>query len=150
MATNKWGPSTWKFLHTFVAKIKEDKFEQLFPQIYTLIIRICMYLPCPDCSSHAKQYLNRIDSKKIKVKQDLINLFYHMHNTVNSRVGKPSFNHKNMDYYKTLNLIQVYNDFSRNFNTHGNMNLIADSMHRKMIQKDLRQWLMLHYQFFEH
>jgi hypothetical protein len=39
-----------------------------------------------------------------------------------------------------LNIIQVYNTFIKNYNTKGNMKLLAETFQRKLIINDLKKW----------
>ena len=149
MPTNRWGPPTWKFIHTIIVKIKEEHFERILPQLYVFIVRICTFLPCPECSQHATAFLREVNIKNIKSKDDLAKIFFVLHNMVNKRLGKPQFIDKNLHYYGSLSLINTYNQFSQNYHTHGNMSMITDSFHRRMIQRDLKQWIMANYGFFE-
>ena len=55
---------------------------------------------------------------------------------------KGSKEYENLEYYKTRNIVETYNAFSRNFHTHGNMNLINESFHRTRLLGQLRVWLM--------
>jgi hypothetical protein len=78
-----------------------------------------------------------------------VNLLFIFHNIVNKRKNIQLFKHENLTIYKTQNLIQTYNMFSKNFNTKGNMNLITDSFRREIMLKSLRKWLMTNIQHFE-
>ena len=137
-----WGPPTWTLLHTLAEKIHEDDFNKLMPQMFGLIKRICAYLPCPDCSQHAKQFLAKIKPQQIATKTDFKNTFYLFHNMVNSRKKKQLFNYDNMNIYQNLNIANVFNNFVSDYNTKGNMKLLAESFQRSLIIKDLKRWLL--------
>ena len=142
MSPSYWGPSTWIFMHTLAAKIKESSFSVIGPSLILVLIQICNNLPCPECSQHAKQFWAKVKTVNIKTKDDLINLLFVFHNMVNKRKQSSPFKYDNLSYYKTRNVIQTYNTFSRNFNTRGNMNLINESFRRNMMLSSLRGWLM--------
>ena len=142
MSPSQWGPPTWIFIHTLVAKIKDDQFPAIGQQVISHIIQICMFLPCPECSIHAKQFWANVNTKNIKTKQDLINLIFVFHNSVNKRRGIRPFRYVDLQYYNTLNLIETFNNFARNFNTNGNMKLLTESFHRGRLLQILRVWLM--------
>ena len=142
MSPSQWGPPTWIFIHTLVAKIKDDQFPASGQQVISHIIQICMFLPCPECSIHAKQFWANVNTKNIKTKQDLINLIFVFHNSVNKRRGIRPFRYVDLQYYNTLNLIETFNNFARNFNTNGNMKLLTESFHRGRLLQILRVWLM--------
>jgi hypothetical protein len=148
MSPNTWGPSTWVFMHTLVAKIKEDRFQNIGQNLIFILIQICNNLPCPECAQHAKQFWSKVKTANIKTKTDLINLMFVFHNMVNKRKHLLPFKYDNLKYYETRNIIETYNIFSRNFNTHGNMNLINESFHRNMMLSSLRTWMMSNIQHF--
>jgi hypothetical protein len=149
MSPSYWGPSTWVFMHTLASKIKETSFPQIGPSLIVLLIQICNNLPCPECSQHAKQFWSKVKTGNIKTKDDLINLLFVFHNMVNKRKGLPPYKYENLEYYKTQNVVQTYNMFSRNFNTNGNMNLINESFRRNMMLSSLRVWLIGNLKHFD-
>jgi hypothetical protein len=149
MSPNQWGPPTWVFIHTLAAKIKDDHFTQIGQQTIRNIIQICSLLPCPECSVHAKHFWSRVNVNKVNTKEDLINILFVFHNSVNKRKGSPPFRHVDLQYYKTLNLIDTFNNFARNFHTKGNMNLINESFHRGRLMSSLKGWLMNNIGHFE-
>ena len=65
MSPSQWGPPTWIFLHTLVAKIKDEQFPVIGQQVIANIIQICLFLPCPECSVHAKQFWANVVTKNI-------------------------------------------------------------------------------------
>jgi len=143
-----WGPPTWIFFHTLAEKIKEDSFPVIGQQLIGLIIKICCNLPCPDCSQHSKQFWARVKMVTLKNKQDLIHILFIFHNMVNKRRRIPEFKKENLGLYKEKKLLEVYNQFTRNFNTNGNMNLINDSFHRNMMLSSLKTWFIHNIQYF--
>lgn len=149
MSPNYWGPSTWAFMHTLAARIKEESFPVIGGSLILLLIQICHHLPCPECSQHAKEFWNKVKTANITNKTDLINLLFVFHNLVNKRKGYKQFRHENLNYYETKNVVETYNMFSRNFNTKGNMNLINESFHRNMMLGSLRNWLMMNIKHFD-
>ena len=142
MSPSQWGPPTWIFLHTLVAKIKDEQFPVIGQQVIANIIQICLFLPCPECSVHAKQFWANVVTKNINNKQDLINLLFVFHNAVNKRRNVRPFRYVDLQYYNTLNLIDTFNNFARNYNTNGNMKLLTESFHRNRLLQSLRGWLM--------
>ena len=149
MSPSNWGPSTWIFMHTLAAKIKEQSFSDVAPSLILLLIKICYNLPCPECSEHSKIFWSQVKPENITTKSDLINVLYLFHNIVNKRTKKPIFRQENLGYYSTKSVIETYNKFIRNFNTHGNMNLINESFHRNLLLSSLKNWLILNIQHFE-
>lgn len=149
MSPSYWGPSTWVFMHTLAAKIKEESFPLIGPNLILVLIQICNNLPCPECAKHAKQFWSKVKVSNIKNKTDLINLLFVFHNMVNKRKNNKGFKYENINFYETKNVIDTYNIFSRNFNTRGNMNLINESFHRNMMIASLRKWIMSNIMHFD-
>lgn len=141
-AISLWGPSTWTFFHVIAEKIKEQDYPRLSLPLFALIKRICAYLPCPDCSSHATRFLGKIRDEDILTKQDFQNMLYLFHNAVNVRKKKPMFNHVNLVKYSEISLEGAYNNFLRVYNTKGNMNLLTESFQRSFVIKELKMFLL--------
>ena len=149
MSPSYWGPSTWFFMHTLAAKIKESSFPLIGPNLITHLIQICNNLPCPECSEHAKQFWSKVKTSNINNKTDLINLLFVFHNMVNKRKQIKAFKYENLKYYENKNLIETYNTFSKNFNTRGNMSLINESFRRNMMLTSLKKWIMSNISHFD-
>ena len=149
MSPNNWGPPTWIFMHTLCEKIKEESFHIVGPSLINLLSKICFNLPCPECSQHAKKFWGNVKQANINNKRDLMNLMFVFHNVVNKRKHLPPFKYIDLQYYKTKNIIETYNSFQKNFNTKGNMNLIAESFHRNMMLSNLKKWMMENIKYFE-
>lgn len=149
MSPATWGPAIWIFLHTMAAKIKEDKYSAVAPQLFLFIQKICSNLPCPDCAAHARSFLSKIVFSRVATKLDLIRLLFIFHNSVNRRLKKPVFPIDNIDRYSKYSLVIAYNHFIGAFSTKGNMKLLADSFQRKLITQELRKWFLANIQNFE-
>ncbi len=149
MSPNYWGPSTWVFMHTLASKIKETSFPLIGPNLIMILVKICNNLPCPECAQHAKMFWANVKTANIKTKTDLINLIFVFHNMVNKRKQLPMFKYDNIGYYNSKNVINTYNNFARNFNTKGNLNLINESFHRNMMLSSLRTWMLTNITHFE-
>lgn len=140
MSPKQWGPPTWTFFHTIIEKINEDSYNVISNQLFFYLFRICCYLPCPDCSKHARQFLSKVNPSGLKTKNDFKNLFYIFHNVVNKRKNKQLFNFDYLDNYKKFNLINTYKNFIIVYNTKGNMQLLAETFQRKLIMNDFKKW----------
>lgn len=138
-----WGPAVWTFFHTLAENVNDNQPTSFIQQIFWQIKRICGFLPCPECSRDATIFLGKININEIKTKQNLIDKLYIFHNYVNKKKRKPLFNYSNIGKYKTINLILVYNNFIKNYNTKGNMKLLAESFQRKLIVNDLKKWFII-------
>jgi hypothetical protein len=142
MSPSQWGPPTWIFFHTICEKVKDESFAVIGQSLLLQIKNICYNLPCPECTMHAKEFWAKVQIGNIKTKIDLINLMYTFHNIVNRRRGEQMFKYENLVTYKSRNLVETFNRFSKNFNTKGNMNLINESFHRNLMLQNLRKWIM--------
>ena len=149
MSPSDWGPPTWIFLQTIAVKVKEASFPLISQQLIRMIIQICNNLPCPECTTHAKSFWTNVNLANIQNKQDLINLLFVFHNGVNHRKKTQKFKHEDLLKYKNLKLIRQYNIFTKKFNTNGNMNLLNESFHRKLMMISLRRWLMTNISHFD-
>ena len=148
MSPSDWGPPTWIFLHTLAEKVKDTSFPLISQQLVRIMIQICNNLPCPDCTTHAKLFWINVNIANIRSKEDLINLLFVFHNSVNKRKKILPFKHENLIKYKHFKLIQQYNNFTKKFNTNGNMNLINESFHRNLMLISLKRWLMTNISHF--
>jgi Zn-finger domain-containing protein len=139
----RWGPPIWIFFHTLIEKVKDDNFIEMKFQLFALIQKICNILPCPDCSGHAMTFLSKVNVSGIRDKNDFRNLMSFFHNTVNKRKGKPIIDITTMmEEYNNKNLINVYNDFIKSFNTNGNIKLMTDNFQRKITAAQIKKWVL--------
>ena len=143
-----WGPATWNFFHTIVEKIKEEHFNIIGPQVFQMIRRVCLNLPCPECSQHATAFLNRVNFSKIHSKDQFKEMVCFFHNSVNQRKRKPMYPCSELAIYADYNLIQVFNRFVATYHTRGNFKLLAESFQRKIVVQELKKWLSEHLQYF--
>ena len=141
MSPKQWGTPTWIFMHTLVANIKSSSFPIIGNQLINNIISICHNLPCPDCTVHATSFWKKVIIKNIKTKEDLINVIFVFHNLVNKRNKSPQFMYSELVKYENTNIIRSYNNFSKNFNTNGNMSLINEAFRRNMALKRIHTWI---------
>lgn len=144
-----WGPPVWTLFHTLAENINEDHFLHMKLSIFNIIRRICMFLPCPDCSQHAIHFLAKINIQKIKNKTEFKDMLYVFHNTVNKRKNKPLFSYSQLDKYKQHNIGIAFNEFVKVYHTNGNMNQISESFQRKLLLVDLKKWLLNNNKFFK-
>jgi hypothetical protein len=140
--TMKWGEPTWFLFHTLSEKIKEESFASLKPELIQLIYSICTNLPCPDCSNHAKAYLDKINFNMIQNKEQLINMFFVFHNSVNNRKGYPLFKYDELhEKYSKAITVNIIQNFLHAFTQKNkNVHMIANDMHRKRILNTITAW----------
>ena len=66
-----WGPAVWNLFHTLCEQLNENAFKSVAPSLFNMIVRICKFLPCPDCALDATIFLANIKFSDIKNKTDL-------------------------------------------------------------------------------
>lgn len=137
-----WGPPTWCFLHTLVEKIKVEHFSILRLEILKNIYNICVNLPCPECSQHAKNYLNGVNFNALKSKEDVKNMLYEFHNLVNVKKGKPLFNRNDLDdEYKNNVLSTTFYNFLVKFKDKYSSNrFIHEDLYRANLSNKIISW----------
>lgn len=143
-----WGPPTWTFLHTIVEKIHDADFPRLASQLYYYIRKICILLPCPDCSGHAQRFFANAPKKAWTTKEGMKTALFMLHNVVNRRTRKKIQPFSVVDQYASKNLGSCYNHFVSVFHTRGNMSLLADSFQRQLLISSLKKWLLQNKQSF--
>ena len=144
-----WGSRTWYFFHTLAEKIKPEEFESVKNELMELIRKICNNLPCPICTAHANEYLSKIKNHNIRTKEDLIELFFHFHNEVNTRKKQPLFEHEQLMIYKSANFLKIYQAFLYYYEDRvRNTNAIANNFHRKRVTSEVMEWMQKNIQKF--
>uniref|UniRef100_A0A6C0DJJ5 thiol oxidase n=1 Tax=viral metagenome TaxID=1070528 RepID=A0A6C0DJJ5_9ZZZZ len=144
-----WGPPIWTFIHTLTENINELHFNKIKVGLFTMIKRICLFLPCPDCSNHANLFFMRVDISKMKDKNDFKYMLYTFHNIVSKRKRKQLFHPRVLEKYKYISIPNAFDNFVNVYNTKGNLNLIMESFQRGLVIKDLKLWLYNNHQYFK-
>jgi hypothetical protein len=147
----KWGQPTWYLFHTLAHKIKDEYFSLLKNELLTNIISICRNLPCPKCSTHASEYMNKININSIQTKNDLKNMLFKFHNDVNSRTGASLFSYNDLDdKYSTAVTVNIIQNFFIYFQDKSfNVTAIANTMHRERVISVIKNWLAKNIQYFD-
>lgn len=147
----KWGEPTWFLFHTLAQKVKDEDFKNIRSELLNIIYSICVNLPCPDCASHATSYMNNINFNVIQSKQQLKDMLFAFHNTVNLRKGYKLFNHDELDEkYNSANTNSIIRYFMEHFkNRHSSIHMIANDMHRGRIVNILVSWFNVNIVHFE-
>lgn len=138
-----WGPSTWTLFHTLAEKVKEENFNEILPDLLTMIKRICMNLPCPDCSAHAVQIMSKVTPNQFTSKESLKIFLFHFHNSVNVRTGKPVFTFEELNSkYARANTFVIIPYFIKVFSFRNtNVRLLVNSFHKDILIKDFIKWM---------
>jgi len=147
-----WGAPTWFLLHTLAEKVKDEHFERIKIDLFRTIYTICTNLPCPDCSNHAKQYLDTINFALIKTKQDLKNLLFVFHNSVNQRKGQPIYSNEDFENkYQNAVTVNIINNFLYYFSDKSRSpKLMASDLYRTRIITNIKDWLTQNMYCFNH
>jgi hypothetical protein len=135
-----WGPAVWNLFHTLIEQLNENAFQVIAPQMYSQFVKICKFLPCPDCASDATNFLAKVNLSHIKSKVEFRNTFYLFHNWVNARKRKQLFNYGNILIYGKYNIIVVINRFLSVYHTKGNMKMLNESFQRSLIVSTFKSW----------
>lgn len=137
-----WGEPTWFFLHTIAQKVKDESFNNIRLDLLKHIYNVCCNLPCPTCSQHAKRYLDSINFNAITTKEQLKQMIYVFHNSVNARKSVPMFPVEQLDEKYSLAITsKIFNNFIVHFNdTYRSPGMIADDLYRKQLSKGLIEW----------
>ena len=143
-----WGPAIWTLFHTLAEKINPDAYSQVSPSMFNIIVQICKFLPCPDCSRDASIFLAKIKLSDYRNKTEFKNMLYLFHNYVNSKKRKPLYNYANMNKYENINLIYVINNFISKYNTKGNMKLLTETFQRSFVIKNFINWFNIYKKAF--
>ncbi len=143
-----WGPPIWTLFHTLAEKVNEKDFMNIKNDLFYFIKKICNFLPCPECSQHAKLFLAKININNINNKEQFKQMIYFFHNIVNKRKKKPFFEYKYIHKYKLFNIGNVFNNFIAVYHTKGNMNLITESFQRSLVISEFKKWLVRNHKSF--
>ena len=143
-----WGPAVWTLFHTLAEKINEEAYPYISVHLFKMITRICKFLPCPDCASHATANLANVNISRINNKSDLKQILFIFHNSVNARKKKEVCSIDELEKYKGANLSAVLYNFKMNYNSTRNMKLMSDTFQRKIVLSQFNQWLEINKQRF--
>jgi len=146
----KWGEPVWFFLHTIAHKVKPESFAILRNELLKHVYTICTNLPCPDCSLHAKNYLNGVNFNNIRTKEDLKDMLFEFHNSVNRRKGFVVFAKEQLDdKYEAANLNSISSYFFTVFlDKHASPRMISDDIYRSRLTYQIRDWLLVNKSHF--
>ena len=146
-----WGEPFWNFFHVLAEKVHKYEFVKIRKELLNIIYTICSNLPCPDCTNHAVHYLNGLNFNNIQTKEDLKEMLYQFHNSVNVRKGFPLFPRDQLDEkYKCGNTILIIESFLFHFKQrHFSVRLISDDLHRQRLTKSITSWLKDNLHHFE-
>lgn len=140
----KWGEPIWNLFHTMAEKIIPENFFGLRTEIFDIIRNVCYNLPCPDCSTHARNYINGINFNAITTPNNLKEMLFNFHNMVNKRKHFPEYNRDELDArYKNMNMISVITVFLQHFrDKHKSTRMLADDLYTGRLANKIEKWFM--------
>jgi hypothetical protein len=147
----KWGPPIWYLFHTLSEKIKPETFMNIKTDLLNMFYTICTNLPCPMCASHATDYMNKINFNAIQTKEQMKDLFFIFHNSVNKKKGYKQFTKEDLDTkYYMANTINIIRNFMHYFkDKHASIRMIADDLHRQRLAVSMQDWFNKNISYFE-
>jgi hypothetical protein len=147
----KWGQPTWFLFHTLAEKVKDEHFSFIKNDLFNNIVSICNNLPCPKCTTHASEYMSKVNANSIRSKDDLKKMLFIFHNEVNTRTGAAQFSYEELnDKYSKAITIDIIQNFFVFFNDRSfNVTYITNNMHRARLMESLKNWFMRNIQYFD-
>ena len=148
----RWAPPTWIFFHTFAAKINKQFFEANRDQCLSIIKMACSCLPCPECTRHATYFLATVNGNTIKTKEDLIEMLFVFHNSVNRRLGKSQFAKGSLDMYNNyridISLVNFIGGYSAKYGSIMS-GIISTLGKRQSTAKAIQNWMQSNWRYFQ-
>ena len=134
-----WGRPFWVFFHALSICISDAKYILIKSQLMIYFRSLCALLPCPDCASHATEFL-----KKWPVPPTLIDyqkFLCMFHNSVNARTFKPNFPFEKLIIYKHAPLYHLFRCFEHAYLINSyNPAMITYNMSKKNCMHEFSQW----------
>ena len=147
MSPKDWGPSVWMFLHALVEGISDEGYLFLKTELYHIVNRILVLLPCPECSEESVAFFRQVSIHKLPIKINFVHTLYLLHNRVNAKLKKPLFNSVKLGMYANVNIIVAYNNFIKAFST-TTARLMNDNLHRRLFITQLSKWIKTNIHYF--
>jgi len=146
-----WGEPIWFLFHTLAQKVKDESFPLVRAELLNNIYAICANLPCPVCTNHAVEYMNKINFNAIKTKDDLIKMLFVFHNEVNKRKGLPLFDYTEVETkYSRAITVKIIQNFFNNYDVKSkNVRMLANEFHKKKLVANLKVWFSTYIEHFD-
>lgn len=125
--------------------------EQVILLILFLALGSSWNVPCPSCSQHARQYMQRVNFNAVNTVEDLRKMLYIFHNSVNERKKYAMFEYDDLtEKYSNLDFNQVVNNFMSHFQKKVYaINLIAQQISRQKHVAVVKKWLIDNMHLFQ-
>jgi len=138
----RWGAPTWYLFHTLAEKVKDESFPIIRRELLNIIYTICTNLPCPDCANHATRHIQSINFDTIITKQDLKDMLFEFHNSVNSRKNFPLFSQQELDTkYASANTVAIIQNFFQIYDkSSSSAKLSVNFLYRSTTISNIRTW----------
>ena len=88
--TQIWGPKAWTLIHTIGLLSKQKNDVYLSNRTKNFLQNIWKILPCANCRSDAKRYLDTHNVNIINDNNKIFLFTFDFHNFVNKKTGKPN------------------------------------------------------------
>jgi hypothetical protein len=139
----EWGEPIWFLFHTLAHKVKDAAFLKVKTELLNIIFLICTNLPCPDCANHATRYLQGINFDAISTKDQLKDMLFNFHNSVNMKKGVSVFPRDQLDTkYDAAITVNIVNNFYHNFDKSSNIQkMAANGFHRTRTIQKMKGWI---------
>ena len=112
----------------------------------------CGCLPCPECTGHATAFMKTVNGNNVKTKEDLINMLFTFHNTVNRRLGKSQFTKESLVIYNSYRIDIALINFIRGYSSkYGTImsGMISTLGKRKSNAKAIMGWMRANWNYFQ-
>jgi hypothetical protein len=141
----RWGAPTWYLFHTIAEKVREESFPSIRSELLNIILTICTNLPCPDCAGHASKYIKGINFDTIVTKQDLKDMLFRFHNSVNARKNFPLFTQTELNSkYASANTVAIIQNFFQVYDkSNASSKLSVNFLYRSTTMSNIKTWFTL-------
>jgi len=114
MSKKQWGTATWYLFHTLAEKLKPEYDNPVeVKNLYSIIKKICLNLPCPDCTQHATKILASANEKYFTSSKEIFKTFlFQFHNKVNKSLGTKEMSNDELNaIYSRAVTSKIINNF---------------------------------------
>lgn len=137
--TSLWGRPFWTFFHCLSINISEIYYTSIKIQLMAHFKALCALLPCPECASHATEYLKKCSVPPTV--NDYRKFLLVFHNSVNARTNKPPFLFEQLIIYKNAPLYHLFKCFELSYMvTTYNPNMITYNLSKKNNMENFKKW----------